>query len=239
MPSVLVVDDEDDLTWAVGHALRGDGLTVHLAYDGASALAIARRHTPDICVLDVNMPWMDGFQLCHALRAEPGMSRVPVLFITGRNTVEDRVRGLDEGGDDYLSKPFDLRELRARVRALLRRSQATPSVEPPMQLHVGALCLDLRTREVRVGSKTCQLTPAEFDLLNYLMQRPNQVFSSTFLLRQVWGYTPETAEVSLVRWHVMNLRAKIEENPSNPNYICTVARHGYILRNPQEEDAKL
>lgn len=122
MASVLVVDDEDDLTWAVGHTLRDDGHTVHMAYDGAAALMIIRRHRPDLCVLDVNMPCMDGFQLCHAIRGEPDMARLPVLFITGRSTVEDRLRGFEEGGDDYLVKPFDLRELKMRVRALLRRA---------------------------------------------------------------------------------------------------------------------
>ena len=231
MAHVLVVDDEADLVWAVGHALHDEGHTVRVAYDGLEALEIARRQRPDLILLDVSMPRLDGFAFCQSLRGEPGLAGVPVLFLTGRNTVEDRVRGFDEGGDDYLVKPFDLRELKARTRALLRR--AAPAAAPPAPsniLSIGELSLNLHTREVRVGGAACQLTPAEFDLLSYLMQHPNEVCPSERLLREVWGYTPDTAEPGLVRWHVMNLRSKIERDPSRPTYLCTVPRHGYILR---------
>ncbi|MBI4758058.1 MAG: response regulator transcription factor, partial [Chloroflexi bacterium] len=148
--------------------------------------------------------------------------------------IEDRLTGLDEGGDDYLVKPFDLGELKARVRALLRRvrSAQKDDLDPEDQdflLVVGPLTLDLHTRQVRVGEKTVQLTPAEFDLLHNLMLHPGEVFSSTQLLRQVWGYPPETADPGLVRWHVRNLRAKIEPDPAHPLYLHTIPHHGYIL----------
>lgn len=230
MAQVLVVDDEEDIVWAVGYALRDDGHSVRMAYDGGAALAMTRHQPPDLIVLDVTMPHMDGFSFCRQVRTDPGLAALPVLFLTGRNTVDDRVRGFDEGADDYLLKPFDLRELKARVRALLRRSQRNTPPSAPTTLHVGALLLDLNSCQVTVANHTRQLTPAEFELLRFLMEHPNEVCSSDRLLREVWGYSPDSAEPGLVRWHVMNLRAKIEPDPSNPTHVCTVPRHGYILR---------
>jgi DNA-binding response OmpR family regulator len=231
MSYVLLVDDEDDLLWVVGRALYDEGHTVRMAHDGVEALEMAQRQRPDIIVLDVSMPKMSGFDLCHTLHARPGLSDVPVLFLTGRNTVEDRLRGFDEGADDYLIKPFDLRELKARIRALLRRSRGgSARTTQSITLRVGSLSLDLHTCQAEVNGAPVQLTPAEFDLLGYLMRHPNEVCSSERLLREVWNYTPDTAEPGLVRWHVMNLRSKIEPDPRSPVHLCTVPRHGYILR---------
>jgi len=228
---ILLVDDEEDLLWVVGRALHDEGYTVRMAHDGTEALEMMQRQQPDLVVLDIAMPHTDGFTLCQTLRARTDLAEVPVLFLTGRNTIEDRIRGFDEGGDDYLIKPFDLRELKARIRALLRRSGAnrTPAA-PTKMLRVGSLSLDLHTCEVDVAGAAVQLTPAEFDLLSYLMRHPNEICSSERLLRGVWNYAPDTAEPGLVRWHVMNLRAKIEPDPRRPVRLCTVARHGYILR---------
>jgi DNA-binding response OmpR family regulator len=226
----LLVDDEEDLLWVVGRALHDEGYTVRMAHDSAEALGMIQRQRPDLIVLDVSMPQVDGFQLCSALRAQADLADVPVIFLTGRNTIEDRVRGLDEGADDYMSKPFDLRELKARIKALLRRSKGSTSAARASTLRMGSLSLDLHTCEVAVAGATIQLTPAEFELLSYLMRHPNEVCSSERLLRGVWNYAPDTAEPGLVRWHVMNLRAKIEPDPRNPTRLCTVARHGYILR---------
>jgi DNA-binding response OmpR family regulator len=231
MQHILLVDDEDDLLWVVGRALHDEGYTVRMAHDGTEALDMVQRQRPDLIVLDVSMPHVDGFQLCHTLRARAGFADVPVLFLTGRNTIEDRIRGFDEGADDYLIKPFDLRELKARIKALLRRSRDNSLYAAAANtLCVGSLSLDLHTCKVEVAGVAVQLTPAEFELLSYLMRHPNEVCSSERLLRGVWNYSPDTAEPGLVRWHVMNLRAKIEPDPRRPIRLCTVARHGYILR---------
>jgi DNA-binding response OmpR family regulator len=234
MARILLVDDEQDLVWAVRHSLSDEGYEVLTAYDGVEALAVARRHRPDLVILDIVMPRLDGLQVCHRVRRDPTLAAVPILFLTVRSAIEDRLKGLDEGGDDYLVKPFDLRELKARVKALLRRGRSAPEGGPGPEgrgslLVVGPLTLDLYTRQVRVGEKSIQLTPAEFDLLHHLMTHPGEVFSSQQLLRQVWGYPPETADPGLVRWHMKNLRAKIEPDPVRPVCIRTVPHHGYIL----------
>ncbi len=231
---ILLVDDEQDMVWAVRHSLDDEGYEVLTAYDGVEALAVARRHRPDLIILDIVMPRLDGLQVCHRLRRDPALAAVPILFLTVRSAIEDRITGLDEGGDDYLVKPFDLRELKARIRALLRRSRPAPAGGPGSGslgslLVVGPLALDLHTRRVRVGGETVQLTPTEFDLFHHLITHPGELFSSQQLLEQVWGYPPETADPSLVRWHIKNLRVKIEPDPAHPAYIRTVPRHGYIL----------
>jgi DNA-binding response OmpR family regulator len=232
MSQILIVDDEADLVWAVGQALRQEGHTLRVAYDGNEALELCRYILPDLIILDVSMPHMDGLTLCRTLRRDPGLAEVPVLFLTGRDMIDDRLRGFEAGGDDYMVKPFDLRELKARVGALLRRSsRSTPPLAEHGALQVGALSLNPQTRTVRIGDEVRQLTPAEFELLTFFMRHPNEVYSSEQLLRHVWGYDPDAAEPGLVRWHVMNLRNKIERDPARPAYLCTVPRHGYILRN--------
>ncbi|MGQ9926509.1 MAG: response regulator transcription factor [Chloroflexaceae bacterium] len=232
MSQILIVDDEADLVWAVGQALRQEGHTLRVAYDGNEALELCRYILPDLIILDVSMPHMDGLTLCRTLRRDPGLAEVPVLFLTGRDMIDDRLRGFEVGGDDYMVKPFDLRELKARVGALLRRSsRSTLPLAEDGALQVGGLSLNLQTRSVRIGDQVRQLTPAEFELLTFFMRHPNEVYSSEQLLRHVWGYDPQAAEPGLVRWHVMNLRNKIERDPARPVYLCTVPRHGYILRN--------
>jgi len=235
MSQVLIVDDEADLVWALGQVLRQEGHTVRVAYDGSEALELCRYTTPDLMILDISMPHVDGLTVCQTLRLDPQLAEVPVIFLTGRDMLDDRLRGFEVGGDDYMVKPFDMRELKARVRALLRRSarSAVPTSEAGV-LRVGELGLNLQTRTVQVGEKARQLTPAEFELLTFLMRHPDEVYSSDQLLRLVWGYAPDTAEPGLVRWHVMNLRNKIERDPSRPVYLCTVPRHGYILRSGPE-----
>lgn len=229
MAKILLADDEPDLVWALRRSLSDEGHEVLTAYDGVEALAVAQRHRPDLIILDIAMPRLDGLQVCRKLRRDPGLAAVPILFLTVRSAVGDRIKGLDEGGDDYLVKPFDLEELKARVRALLRRSRPAPEGGPGPLLVAGSLTLDLHARQVHMGEKTSQLTPAEFDLLHHLMIYPGEVFSSQQLLQQVWGYTPGTADPSLVRGHIKNLRAKIEPDPTHPVYICTVHRHGYMF----------
>ncbi len=238
MARILIVDDERALVWSVSRSLAGAGHETIPAYGGAEALAAARRHRPDCVILDIMMPHMDGFQVLHALRSDPNLDTVPVLCLTARRAVEDRVRALSDGADDYLCKPFDLRELHARVAALIRRGQ--PRTLPRSgRLTVGALSLDVTARRVRTDAGTISLTPTEFDLLYHLMSRPGEVFSSRDLLAMVWGYPPESADEGLVRWHIKNLREKIEEDPDRPVYLRTIPRHGYVLaaREPAAPDA--
>lgn len=234
MPRILLVDDEQDLLWAVRRSLQDEGYEVLTAYDGAEALSVAQRQAPDLVVLDIVMPRLDGLQVCHRLRRDPALAAVPILFLTVRSDVEDRIKGLNQGADDYIPKPFDMGELKARIKALLRRRYTANGNRPscdrdPHSLEAGELTLDLRTRQARAEGKTVQLTPTEFDLLRYFMIHAGQVFSSSELLQQVWGYSPLTADSSLVRWHVKNLREKIEPDPSDPSYIKTLPRHGYML----------
>ena len=235
MARILLVDDERDLVWTVRNSLIHEGYEIFTAHDGLEALNVARGHRPDLVILDVVMPRLDGLQVCSRMRQDPALATVPILFLTVRSAVEERIRGLDSGGDDYLAKPFDLRELRARIKALLRRSQLAPPKEDSESegqgtlLVKGSLRLNLKTHRVRVEDKVMQLTPTEFDLLYHFVAHPGELFTSRQLLRHVWGYSPEVADPSLVRWHIKNLRTKIEPDPASPVYICTVPRQGYIL----------
>ena len=233
MANIVLVDDDRDLSWALRKSLCDEGHEVLIANDGTEALAVAQRQRPDLIVLDINMPRMDGLTVCHRLRRDPRLAAVPILFLTVRGATEDRIEGLDEGGDDYLAKPFDLEELKARVRALLRRAPSAPESaaeqEDRRSLEAGAVVLDLRSHEVRVAKKVVPLTPTEFDLLHYFMVSPNEVFSARQLLQQVWGYPPQTGDPSLVRGYIKTLRAKIEPDPTHPAYIRTVPRHGYLF----------
>ncbi|UCC76286.1 MAG: response regulator transcription factor [Anaerolineales bacterium] len=231
---ILVADDELDLTSAVSYSLSHEGYKVLVASDGLEALSLARREHPDLIILDILMPGLNGLEICRRLRRDPGMAALPVLFLTVRSDIEDQLAGWEEGCDDYLVKPFDMRELQARVRALLRRSVAASLAASRQEggravLVVGSLTLDENTHQATVGDKSVELTPTEYRLLRHLMRHPNQVCSSHRLLREVWGYDQETATLGLVRWHIKNLRGKIERDPSHPLYIRTSPRHGYIL----------
>jgi DNA-binding response OmpR family regulator len=231
---ILVVDDEPDLLWALERNLRDEGYEVLTASDGKAALSVAQRHRPDLVLLDVAMPGMDGLEVCRSLRRDPALASVPILFLTLLNGVDDRVNALDEGGDDYMGKPFDLRELKSRIRALLRRERLAPrtlSAQEPATylLTIGPLTLDLHRRQARIGGRTAPLTPNELDILHFLMLHPDEVFSSEKLFEAVWGYVPSASSPSVVRWHIGNLRAKLELDPDHPTFIRTVPRHGYLL----------
>jgi DNA-binding response OmpR family regulator len=231
---ILVVDDEPDLVWAVRQSLSDEGYDVLTAGDGLEAVDLAQRCRPDLITLDVVMPRMDGLQVCRWLRREPALAAVPILFLTVRSTVENRVQGFVEGADDYLGKPFDLRELKARIRALLRRRQPASCARAqdppgPLPVSMGGLTLDAGRHRVCAGNVAAQLTEREYDLLHYLMSHVGQLFSSQCLLENVWHYQPGTADPGLVRWHIKNLRAKMEPLPSCPVLIHTVARQGYVL----------
>jgi DNA-binding response OmpR family regulator len=237
MTRILLVDDEPDVIRTVGQSLRKAGYEIVTASDGVEALLTIGRQTPDMVILDVSMPRLDGWQVCLSIRSDPQFARLPILFLTGHASVDERIRGLQEGADDYLAKPFDIGELRARVQALLRRAQyhAAPQLKEKAIAEIvecGTLKLNLQTFDVLVNNQVVQLTPAEFELLRFFMNNPNEVFSSQYLLQHVWNYAPDAADPGLVRWHVMNLRAKIETDPAHPIYLRTVPRHGYMFRSP-------
>ena len=232
---ILLVDDDTELVRSLRLVLSQDGYEVVTAHNGLEGLQTAHQMQPDLVVLDVNMPWMDGLEVCRRLRLDmdPALRYVPILFLTSLDSVDDHVTGLDVGADDYLDKPFQSKELKARVRALLRRREATrqqPAAADTQELTVGPLTLHLQACWVRRDNKdTVQLTPAEFELLYHLMTHPKRPFSSQDLLEAVWAYPPGTADPSLVRWHIKNLRLKIEPDVERPSLIRTVSRLGYML----------
>ncbi len=233
-PRILLVDDDTALVRSLQLVLRQDGYEVVTAYNGLEGLQTAHQMQPDLVVLDVNMPWMDGLEMCRRLRldADSTLRNVPILFLTSLDSVDDHVTGLDVGADDYLDKPFQSKELKARVRALLRRSGVAgkPLAADTHELTVGSLTLHLQACWVRRDDgEAVQLTPAEFELLYHLMTHPKRPFSSQDLLEEVWDYAPGTADPSLVRWHIKNLRQKIEPDAKQPSLIRTVSRLGYML----------
>jgi DNA-binding response OmpR family regulator len=229
MPRVLLVEDERDLAWSIGRSLTAAGYETMTAYAGTEALALARRHPPDLFILDIIMPGIDGLSLCRRLKSDPTTAAAPVLFLTAKGAVEHRVEGLSLGGDDYLIKPFDLRELLARVQALLRRRER-PAGAPNGELTLGTVAINGRTRAVRVDGREVRLTPTEFDLLYHFASHPGEVFSARDLLQVVWGYAPKGpgSSTDVVRWHIKNLRAKIETDPARPQHLRNVTGHGYV-----------
>ena len=222
--TVLVVDDDHKIVELVQLYLEKDGYRVLVAYDGLEALELARRKRPDLVLLDLLLPDLDGLDVCRILRAE---SNIPIIMLTARTTEDDRLTGLDIGADDYVTKPFSPRELMARVRAVLRRSNdqmATGAAE----MRFGDLIIDRRGHEVRVENRIVALTPTEFKLLEVLAEQPGRTFTRLDLLDSVFGYDFEGFERN-VDVHVKNLRKKIEPNPREPIYIQTVYGVGYKL----------
>lgn len=224
--TVLVVEDEETLLFTLAHNLKREGYTVLTASRGDDALKLAREKTPDLIVLDVMLPGVDGMQICRLLRRD---TRVPIIMLTALGGEGDRVAGLDTGADDYVAKPFGMRELLARIRALLRRSGAR--VEPdlgPAAVNSGDIEVDRERREVRRRGTVLRLKPKEFELLLFFVQHPGRVFSREQILDEVWGYDfyggPRTVDVH-VRW----LRQKIEDDPAEPVRLRTVRGSGYIF----------
>jgi len=235
MAHILVVDDEKDLVWAVTQGLRFQGHTISAAYSGLDALSQVEAHLIDLILLDITMPGMDGVEVCHRLRTNSNLGMIPIIFLTASSDLHYKIAAFAAGADDYLCKPFDMRELVVRVQAVLHRSYPNSDaqehdIEPVLHaLTVGSLHLDLDTAIANTDAGTAQLTPNEFDLLRFLMKNPNHLFSAQKLLEDVWHYPPGTGDPALVRWHVRNIRMKIELDPSQPIYLHTVPRHGYKL----------
>ncbi|MDO4606541.1 MAG: MtrAB system response regulator MtrA [Bowdeniella nasicola] len=216
---ILVVDDDTALAEMIGIVLSAEGFEPVFCADGTQALAAFREYEPDLVLLDLMLPGMNGIQICEKLREESG---VPVVMLTAKSDTTDVVRGLEAGADDYIPKPFKPKELVARVRARLRRSDE----DAAEKISIGNLVIDVPGHVVKRGEETIALTPLEFDLLTALARRPNQVFSREVLLRDVWGYRHQ-ADTRLVNVHVQRLRAKIEADPENPEIIITVRGVGY------------
>ncbi|MBC8092721.1 MAG: response regulator transcription factor [Pseudonocardia sp.] len=225
---VLVVDDDPALAEMLGIVLRSEGFTPSFIADGERALQAFRDTRPDVVLLDLMLPGMSGIDVCRAIRAESG---VPIVVLTAKTDTVDVVLGLESGADDYVVKPFKPKELVARVRARLRRSDdaapETLSVGPPE----AEVRIDVAGHAVSRGGETVSLTPLEFDLLVALARKPRQVFTREVLLEQVWGYR-HAADTRLVNVHVQRLRAKVERDPERPEVVLTVRGVGYKAGTP-------
>jgi two-component system response regulator MtrA len=216
---VLVVDDDTALAEMLGIVLRGEGFDPVFCADGTGALEAFRATRPDLVLLDLMLPGKDGIEVCRQIRSESG---TPIVMLTAKGDTVDVVLGLESGADDYVVKPFKPKELVARVRARLRRSE-DPT---PEMLEIGDLTIDVAGHSVRRGEEVISLTPLEFDLLVALARKPWQVFTREVLLEQVWGYR-HAADTRLVNVHVQRLRSKIERDPERPDIVLTVRGVGY------------
>ena len=229
MALILVIDDDDLVSRTLQRALKHYDYQVMTASSGIEGLQLARRHRPDLFILDIMMPGVDGYQVCRQIRGDPLLQDAPVLFLTAKAKDEDKIEGFRAGGDDYLVKPFNMQELELRVKAILRRA-GPEKVEPEVTVNevvVGDVVLDCRTFKVNTPFQTVLLTNVQFDLLYHLMSHADQVFNSQQLLQDVWDYPRDTGSPELVRAHIKNLREKIEPSPSDPIYIKTIQGHGY------------
>ena len=228
MATVLLVEDDPAILETVAYNLKRDGHNVVTAADGVTGLRLAREEEPDVIVLDLMLPRMSGFDVCRIVRSERA---VPILMLTARDSERDTVTGLQLGADDYITKPFSMRELVARVEAALRRDRlsraaARPESERATVLEGGDIVLDTSGREVRLAGVAVPLRPKEFELLEYLMRHPGQVLSRERILDSVWSYT-YTGETRTVDVHIRWLREKLEAVPSKPVHITTVRGAGY------------
>ena len=226
---ILVVDDEKLVVKGIKFNLEHDGYDVITAFDGASAVALTSSERPDLVILDLMMPKLDGLEACMQIRA---FSNVPIIMLTARSTDMDKLMGFECGADDYVTKPFNILELKARIRALLRRSGAEREPTPPVvqQLHCGTITLDLAARSALRDGVPVPLTAKEFDLMELFLRNPNRVFSRTSLLDQVWGYEYQ-GDDRTVDVHIRRLREKLEPVPASPIYLMTKWGVGYYLKN--------
>jgi DNA-binding response OmpR family regulator len=228
MAKIVVVDDEQVVAQIIERALRREH-QVWVFNRAIEAIKMARQIKPDLIVLDIIMPGLSGLDACRELRSDPILKSVPILFLTALSQIEHRIEGLEAGADDYLTKPFDVRELILRVRAILRRVQTQDRGPDAVEVQVGGLSLDCHKHQVDTGHQKVLLTPVEFDLLYHLMTHPDDTFSSERLLREVWDYPSDMGSTDLVRMHIRNLRRKIEPDSRKPRFILTISRHGYTI----------
>lgn len=224
---VLVVDDEKLIVKGIRFSLEQDGMEVTCAYDGEEALRLAQENKFDMILLDIMLPKMDGFEVCQAIRE---FSNMPIVMLTAKGDDMDKILGLEYGADDYITKPFNILEVKARIKAIMRRTAASePKEENSKVIESGDLKLDCESRRLFVQGREINLTAKEFELLELLVMNPNKVYSRENLLNLVWGYE-YPGDVRTVDVHVRRLREKIEPNPSEPKYVHTKWGVGYFYQ---------
>lgn len=228
--NVLVVDDEKLIVKGIRFSLEQDGMDVDCAYDGEEALEAAKKKEYDVVLLDVMLPKLDGFQVCQQIRE---FSQMPIIMLTAKGDDMDKILGLEYGADDYITKPFNILEVKARIKAIMRRSggnRKAKEEESDKMVSFGNLKVDTEGRRVYISNKEVNLTAKEFDLLELLMMNKNKVYSRENLLNTVWG-VDYPGDVRTVDVHIRRLREKIEANPSEPQYIHTKWGVGYFFQN--------
>ena len=223
---ILVVDDEALLVKGIRFNLQNEGYDVITGSDGLDAVQAVREQAPDLVVLDVMMPNMDGLTACSKIRE---FSNVPVILLTAKADDMDKLMGFEHGADDYLTKPFNILELKARIRALLRRANPVEKPAPSNTLAIGTISLDLDARNAYRSGILADLTAKEFDVIEFLMRNPNRVYSREALLDTIWAYEYRS-DIRTVDVHIRRLREKLEENPAEPKYILTKWGVGYYFR---------
>ena len=232
MPRVLVVDDEKLIVKGIRFSLEQDGMEVDCAYDGEEAVELAKKTEYDIVLLDVMLPKLDGYEVCQAIRE---FSDMPIIMLTAKGGDMDKILGLEYGEDDYISKPFNILEVKARIKAIIRRSSKNRRLKKEEAnnsvIGQGDLKMDTESRRVFIGEREINLTAKEFDLLELLVRNPNKVYSREALLTYVWGNKAmDSGDVRTVDVHVRRLREKIEPSPSDPKYVHTKWGVGYYFR---------
>ena len=224
---VLVVDDEKLIVKGIRFSLEQDGMSVDCAYDGEEAMTLAKQNTYDLILLDVMLPKHDGFEVCQNIRE---YSDVPIIMLTAKGDDMDKILGLEYGADDYITKPFNILEVKARIKAIMRRAgKGAKEDKENRMIQKGAMKIDCESRRVFIGEKEMNLTAKEFDLLELLATNPNKVYSRENLLNIVWGYE-YPGDARTVDVHIRRLREKIEVNPSDPKYVHTKCGVGYYFR---------
>lgn len=254
-PSILVIDDDVIVARTIERCLRKEDYRVTVANSGVEGLQAARRRVPDLMILDVIMPGMDGFTVCKEIREDPILKEVPVLFLTAKIKPEDAIVGLSLGADDYLRKPFNIDELRLRVIAILRRTKhknvqgslldvetaANSDQKKPFKksyiIRIGVYSLNTRTYVFSSPVRgKFRVTPVQYALLYHLMSHPDKIFSPSLLLEEVWDYPDTTGSADLVRVHIKNLREVIEDDPKKPVFIKTIKGYGYTIQSDEETE---
>ena len=247
--NILLVEDDENVAITVERCLVREKFMVTLARSGSQALQIARKNIPDLVLLDIIMPGMDGYEVCRTMRSDPALNKIPIIFLTAKTREEDHIMGFKAGGDDYINKPFNIEELVLRIHAILRRTYnhslsmngANSNDEGNIHLKNKAsaksmiiirnYCLNVNTFElVLPDKKKILLTPIQFDLLYNFMNHPGEIYSPGRLLSIIWDYPPDAGSPDLVRVHIKNLRMRIEQDPASPTFIETVPGYGYTIR---------
>lgn len=249
---VLVIEDDDIVARTIERSLRGDEFRVTISHSGVEGLKAARRRPPDMVILDIIMPGMDGYAVCREMRADPLLAEIPILFLTAKIKDEDKIAGFNAGADDYLCKPFNIDELVLRIQAIIRRARRQQEIEKSIQIasserqgeSLGApdsldmnryitiddYALNTHTYELATPKRgTICLTPVQFELLVHLMRHPGEIFTPVRLLNEVWDYPSDAGSPDLVRVHIKNLRERIEDDPRSPRFIRTVPGYGYTV----------